>query len=171
VPIAARLKDSWRLPANWQLKWYPFPGGRALEGTFEMSSDASRIAMNVSRGCIVATLQTDLDTEVLAELRSQVLRLLQESRARGVIVDCAAVEVMDASDFEGLLGFISMAALMGARVVLAGIRPGVASALADLGVNLSNLRGALTLDDAFTLLQPGMGRAGVASRVRPDTRR
>src|SRR5437773_5692182 len=91
--------------------------------TFNMEpiSERPRIATNLSRGCIVATLQADVDTVVLAELRDQVLYRLQETRARGVILDCNSVEVMDSHDFEGLLRFVSMAELMGARVVLAGV--------------------------------------------------
>src|SRR5262245_38232869 len=98
-----------------------------------------RIATNLSRGCIVATMQADVDAAVLSELREQVLHRLQETRARGVIIDCTSVEVMDSHDFDGLLRFVSMAELMGARVVLAGVRPGVASALADLDVDLTHV--------------------------------
>lgn len=131
----------------------------------EPAAEGSRIATNLSRGCIVATMQADLDAAVLAELRRQVLSRLHETRARGVILDCTSVEVMDARDFEGLLHFVSMARLMGARVVLAGVQPGVASALADLGADLSNVRGALSLDDAFDLLQE---RSAEAATVAPD---
>jgi len=137
----------------------------------ELATGGTGIATNVSRGCIVATLQADLDAGMLAELRSQVLGLLQESRARGVIVDCAAVEVIDGRDFEGLLQFISMAQLMGAQVVLAAVQPGVASALADLGADLPRVRGARSLDDAFALLQEGSASKGGASPGRTGRRR
>jgi rsbT antagonist protein RsbS len=126
----------------------------------------------LSRGCIVATLPADLDPGVLAELRDRVLRQLHETRVRGVILDCSSVEVMDAHDFEGLLGFVAMAALMASQVVLAGVRPGVASALADLDVDALTIRGALSLDEAFTLVQNGSGAAAPGrSRVsgRPGT--
>jgi rsbT antagonist protein RsbS len=137
----------------------------------EPISEGPPIATNLSRGCIVATLPADLDPGVLAELCSQVLHRLHETRARGVILDCSSVEVMDAYDFDGLLGFRAMAALMGAQVVLAGVRPGVASALADLDVDAPHLRGALTLDEAFALLQGAFGAAQSAERRAQSAKR
>jgi rsbT antagonist protein RsbS len=131
----------------------------------ELGTGATGIATNLSRGCVVATLQADVDASALAALRDQVLRRLHENRAHGVIIDCTSVEVIDGHDFEGLLGFISMAELMGAHVVLAGVRPGVASALADLEVDLLRVRGALSLDDAFDMLHD---RSTEDAGVLPD---
>jgi rsbT antagonist protein RsbS len=47
---------------------------------------------------------------------------------------------------------MDMTGLMGAQTILSGLRPGVVSALIDLGVEPEGLTAALNLDDAFELL-------------------
>jgi rsbT antagonist protein RsbS len=133
-------------------------------------NEGRRLATNLTRGCIVATLPADFDAGLLAELRREVLRQLHATRARNIVLDCASVEVMDGQDFEGLLEFVAMARLMGAQVVLAGVRPGVASALADLDADLLSVRGASSLDDAFDLLQAAArAAAGRSAGGEDDT--
>jgi rsbT antagonist protein RsbS len=66
-----------------------------------------------------------------------------------VILDCSAVEIVDVDDFERIRKVVAAAALMGVRTVLAGLRPGVVSALVDLGVDLDGIDAAVDIDDAF----------------------
>jgi hypothetical protein len=46
-----------------------------------------------------------------------------------------------------------MAAVMGARPIIAGLRPGVVSALVQLGADADDVEAALNLDEAFRLLE------------------
>jgi rsbT antagonist protein RsbS len=112
-----------------------------------------RVTINLMRGCLVATIQVDLDRVVLEHFRKDLLRRLDSSRSRQVILDCSGIEVLDAEDFAELRRTVAMAALMGARTVLAGLQPGVVSALIDLDVDLGGLHTALSLDDAFLRLE------------------
>jgi rsbT antagonist protein RsbS len=131
-----------------------------MDGT----SQPSRVTISLMQGCLVATIQLDLDRPSLERFRKDLLRRLDDSRSRQVILDCSGIEVMDAEDFAGLRRTIAMASLMGARVVLAGLQPGVVSALVDLGAEIDGLRTALSLDDAFRLLQSEAAEA----RGKPD---
>ena len=117
------------------------------------ATEPSRVTFNLMRGCLVATIQLDLDRAALEQFRKDLLRKLDASRSRQVVLDCSGIEVLDAEDFEGLRRAIAMAALMGARTVLAGLQPGVVSALIDLEVDLDGLQTALSLDDAFRRLE------------------
>jgi rsbT antagonist protein RsbS len=105
------------------------------------------------RGCLVATIQLDLDRVVLDRFRKDLLERLDASRSRQVILDCSGVEVLDAEDFIALRRTIAMAGLMGAHTMLTGLQPGVVSALVDLDVDLRGLDTAQNLDDAFRLLE------------------
>ena len=111
-----------------------------------------RIPLQLSRGCVVASIQVDLSDEVLADFKEEMLRLLHQSGARGVILDVSGVELMDLEDFDALRRAMSMAELMGARCLLAGLRPGVVSALVDIGVDARGVEAVLNLDEAFRLL-------------------
>jgi hypothetical protein len=47
---------------------------------------------------------------------------------------------------------MEMAQVMGARTILSGLKPGVVSALIDLGADPEGVNAVLNLDDAFKLL-------------------
>jgi rsbT antagonist protein RsbS len=109
----------------------------------------SRIPLQLSQQCVVASIQVDLDDDVLMAFRQELLQLLRASGARGVILDLSGVSVMDADDFRALRDTMHMARLMGAVSVLSGLQPGVVSALIDLDAETEDVEATLTLDDAF----------------------
>jgi rsbT antagonist protein RsbS len=116
-------------------------------------SVVSRVPLQLSRDCVVASVQIDLRDEVLRQFQVDLLEYLHETGASGVIIDVSGVEIMDIDDFEALRRTLSMAAIMGARPVIVGLRPGVISSLMDLGVDPAGIDAAFNLDDGFDLLQ------------------
>jgi rsbT antagonist protein RsbS len=112
---------------------------------------ASQIPLQLSRGCVVASIQIDFDSEVVTRFRSDLLQFVHASQSSRVIIDLSGVEIMDADDFEALRRTLSMVALMGARPILAGLRPGVVSGLVGLGIDTEGVEAALNLDEAFKL--------------------
>jgi rsbT antagonist protein RsbS len=104
-----------------------------------MSNDVTtRIPLQVSQNCVVASIQVDLTEEV-------------------------GVDVLDPEDFEALRQTLEMAALMGAHAILAGLRPGVVSALVELDARVEDVHAALNLDLAFEQM-----REVFAVRARKD---
>ena len=112
-----------------------------------------RIPLRVSQGTIVASIQVDVDPDVLSQLQDDLLEAVQVSGATGVIIDLSALGILDPGDLDQLRAAIDMVALLGARTVLAGMRPGMISALMDLNANVDGLNAALTLDNAFERLE------------------
>ena len=108
--------------------------------------------MQVARDVVVASIQVDLDDAVLAQFREDLLRRLQESGCHGVILDVSGLDTLDAEEFAALRHVITMTRIMGARSVLAGLRPGVVSALIESGIDTDGLTTAVDLDAAFGLL-------------------
>ena len=116
------------------------------------ASSVQRIPLQVVRGCVVASIQIDLNPEVLRQFRNDLLECVQKSRATGVILDVSGIDILDMDDFKGLRSTMEMAQVMGARPILSGLKPGVVSALIDLGAEPEGLNAVLNLDDAFQLL-------------------
>ena len=116
------------------------------------TSEVSRVTIQPHRGGLIASVQVDLDQDVLARFQSDLLDRIQESRARFVIIDLTGVAVMDDADFVGVRRAVDMAALMGTPTILCGLRPGVAAALIDLDVPIDGLRTTLNLDAALAEL-------------------
>ena len=129
------------------------------------SSDTTRIPLQVSQGCIVASIQVDLRPNVLAGFQADVLNLLRDSGARALIVDLSGVQTIDLEEFEALLRTSDMARLMGARSVLSGLNAGVVSSLVDLDVNPADVEATRTLDAAFALVGSAPGSLSQARRT------
>ena len=108
-------------------------------------------------GCLVASVQVDLNDGVIQQLADNLLEALRMQGARGVILDLSGVSIMDAEEFAALRKIERMAALMGARTVFAGLKPGVVSALIDLDADVSKLAASRSLDDAFALIGEATG--------------
>ena len=117
-------------------------------------ADIPGVAIQVSRDVVVASIQVDLDDDVLARFREDLLRRVHETGSRGVILDLSGLETLDSDEFAALRRIITMSTIMGAESVLVGLRPGVVSALIEAGVDVDGLQAAINLDAAFALLQP-----------------
>jgi rsbT antagonist protein RsbS len=117
-------------------------------------ADIPGIALQASRDVVVASIQVDLDDDVLDRFREDLLRRIHETGSRGVILDVSGLETLDSDEFAALRRIITMCTIMGAESVLAGLRPGVVSALIEAGADVDGLRAAINLDAAFALFQP-----------------
>ena len=112
----------------------------------------AKIPLQISRNCVIASIQLDLSDAVLRQFQTELLELIQSSGAQGVILDVSGIEVMDYGDFEALHRTMAMARLMGAPSVLAGLQAGVVSSLVDLGAETDEIVAAMDLDDAFRIM-------------------
>jgi rsbT antagonist protein RsbS len=116
-------------------------------------ADIPGVAMQVSRGVVVASIQVDLDDDVIARFRQDLLDCIHETGSRGVILDVSGLETLDSEELAALRKIMVMTSLMGAESVLVGLRPGVVSALIEVGAEIDGLRAAINLDAAFALLE------------------
>ena len=123
-------------------------------GAMPLYADVPRVAIQVSRDVVVASIQVDLDEEVLAQFRDDLLRRIHDTGSRGVILDVSSLETLDSQEFAALRRIIAMCAIMGAEAVLVGMRPGVVSALIEVEADIDGLQAAFDLDAAFALLEP-----------------
>ena len=117
-------------------------------------ADIPGIALQVTHDVVVASIQTDLDDDILDRFREDLLRRIHETGSRGVILDVSGLETLDSDEFAALRRIITMCTIMGAESVLTGLRPGVVSALIEAGADVNGLQAAINLDAAFALLQP-----------------
>jgi rsbT antagonist protein RsbS len=101
---------------------------------------------------LVASIRSDLtDREVLA-LRDDLAERVGSDGARGLIVDVAALDVIDSFVARSLRSIAMTAKLRGAETVIVGIQPDVAIAMVQFHLNLEPLRATLDLDEALALL-------------------
>ena len=108
---------------------------------------------------LIASIQAALsDVEVL-ELRNDLTERVGETRARGVVVDVAAMDVIDSFVARSLQTIALTARLRGAETVIVGIRPDVAVAMVQFDLNLEPFHTALDLEEGLALLDESIGGA------------
>jgi rsbT antagonist protein RsbS len=119
-----------------------------------LHADIPGVAMQLSRGVVVASIQVDLDDDVLARFREDLLERIHETGSKGVIFDVSGLNTLDSEEFDALRRIMEMTGLMGAESVLVGLQPGIVSALIETDADVDGLRTAIDLDAGFALLEP-----------------
>ena len=111
---------------------------------------------------LIASIQSDLsDREVLA-LRDDLAERVGRIRARGVVVDVTALDVIDSFVARSLRSIAITARLRGAETIVVGIQPDVAIAMVQFDLNLRPLNTATNLDEALDHLnRPRQGDGDV----------
>ncbi len=110
------------------------------------------VAILKQGGYLIASIRSDLSDSEVIELRNELAELVGEHRSRGIVIDVAALDVIDSFVTRALEAIVLTAKLRGAETVIVGIHPDVAIAMVHFRLNLGPLRVALDLDAATALL-------------------
>jgi len=101
---------------------------------------------------LIASIQSALTDADLSQLRESLVERVGKLRARGVIVDVTALDVMDSYASRTLRDIAHMTRLRGAETVIVGIQPEVAFAMVQLGLMLEGVATALDLEEGLEFL-------------------
>ncbi len=101
---------------------------------------------------LIGSIQSaTLDADLL-RLRDSLVEQVGRHRARGVIVDVTALDVMDSFACRTLSDIAHMIRLRGAKTVIVGIQPEVAFTMVQLGLTLQGVTTALDLEEGLAIL-------------------
>ena len=120
---------------------------------------------------LVASIHTALDDSQLVRFQQDLVSQIGQYRARGVIIDVAALDVLDSFGSRTLRNIAEMARLRGARTVIVGIQPDVALAMVALGMGTGDVATALDLEEGLEYLDEVIGHAGAAGSGSRRNRR
>lgn len=158
---------------------------RAEERSRELQEEMLRVQQETIRaistpllpiadGVLVAPLVGEVTRERAAQFIEVLLEGIASQQARITILDVTGVPHAGAEVTDALIRAARSVRLLGAEIVLSGIRPSVAQALVELGADLGGIatRGTLERAVAYALaarggarsLSPGAGRGGSAAR-------
>jgi rsbT co-antagonist protein RsbR len=115
----------------------------------EVIREMSVPVLPVDRTTLVMPLVGALDSSRLGELQQQALDALERSGARRLLLDVTGVPIIDTQVALGLLRTVQAGRLLGAAIVLIGVRPEVAQTLVSLGLELSHVHVARDLQSAL----------------------
>jgi len=104
----------------------------------------------ISASTLIMPLVGALDSTRLQQIQEQALHALERTSARYLVLDITGVPIVDSQVAQGLLSVVQAARLLGAQVLLVGIRPEVAQAIVGLGLNLHDLYTTSDLQSALS---------------------
>jgi rsbT antagonist protein RsbS len=107
---------------------------------------------------LIASIHTALDDTEMDRFREDLIEQIGRHRSRGVIIDVAALDVLDSFGTRTLRTIGEVARLRGATTVIVGIQPDVAFAMVSLGMSTGTIATALDLEEGLEYLGARIGR-------------
>ena len=104
------------------------------------------------RDLLLVTVPSDPDDETVSALQAKVLLAMSQHHVKGLVLDISTVQTLDSFFARTIVETMQMAALMGGRTVLSGMRASVAITASQLGLSLGRAETALDVDRAIELL-------------------
>ena len=108
--------------------------------------------------CLLVTVQIDMHDELAMALQDDLTNKIVESKARGVLIDISALEMVDSFIGRMLGNIAAMSRILDAQTVVVGMQPAVAITLVELGLSLPGIRTALNVDAGLALLRNVLDR-------------
>jgi len=103
--------------------------------------------------CLLVSIQVDMHDRMAIALQDSLTAKIVESRARGVMIDISALEIVDSFIGRMLNNIASMSRVLDAVTVVVGMQPAVAITLVELGLELKGVRTALNVDKGLALIR------------------
>ena len=101
---------------------------------------------------LIVSVQGDLADAVAVALRRDVGDAVSSGGITGVVLDVSGVAIVDSYLGRVLTEIAADCSLLGARAIVAGIKPAVAITLVEMGLRLDGARTARSLEAAMAML-------------------
>jgi len=102
---------------------------------------------------LLVSIQVDMHDRLALALQDDLTGKIVETRARGVMIDISALEIVDSFIGRMLNNIAAMSRILDAVTVVVGMRPAVAITLVELGLSLTGVKTALNVDKGLALIR------------------
>jgi rsbT antagonist protein RsbS len=124
----------------------------------EVPAEPLRVSILSQGSYLIASIHTALDDGQLVRFQRDLVERIGAQRARGVVIDVAALDVLDSFGSRTLRDIARMSRLRGAETVIVGIAPELAVTMVRLGLRLE-MPTALDLEEGLAYLRSVTGTA------------
>ena len=124
----------------------------------DVPAEPLRVSILTQGSYLLASIHTALDDGQLVRFQRDLIERIGAQRSRGVIIDVAALDVLDSFGSRTLRDIARMSRLRGAETVIVGIAPELAVSMVRLGLHLE-LPTALDLEEGLAYLRSVTGTA------------
>ena len=102
---------------------------------------------------LLTSIQVDLTDQDALDFQADVLRVVSETEAKGIVIDIMALDVIDSFMARVINDTANMVRLLGTEAVVCGMQPMVALTLMEMGRQLIGVETALNLEQGLEKLQ------------------
>jgi rsbT antagonist protein RsbS len=102
---------------------------------------------------LLVTIQVEMHDRLVMGLQDELTEKIVRHRARGVLIDISALEIVDSFIGRALGNIAKMARVLDADTVVVGMRPAVAITLVELGLDLEGVRTALNAERGMEMIR------------------
>jgi rsbT antagonist protein RsbS len=106
---------------------------------------------------LLVTIQVDMHDRLALTLQDDLTERIVQMRARGVLIDISALEIVDSFIGRMLGNIAGMSRVLDAETVVVGMQPAVAITLVELGLRLPGVKTALNVEKGMELLRDAVG--------------
>jgi rsbT antagonist protein RsbS len=105
---------------------------------------------------LLVTIQVDMHDKLAMTLQEDLTNRIAKERAKGVLLDISALDVVDSFIGRMIANISSMARVLDAQTVVVGMQPAVAITLVELGLPLEGVHTALNVEKGMDWLRRRM---------------
>jgi rsbT antagonist protein RsbS len=102
---------------------------------------------------LLVSIQVDMHDRLALSLQDDLTQRIVSHRARGVLIDISALELVDSFIGRMLGNIAAMSRMLDAQTVVVGMRPAVAITLVELGISLPGVKTALNVEKGIEQLR------------------
>src|SRR5687767_9723981 len=105
---------------------------------------------------LLVTIQIDMHDRLALTLQDDLAGMISKTDAKGVLIDISSLEMVDSFIARMIANIAQMSRILDAQTVVTGMRPAVAITLVELGMSLTGVRTALTVERGMDLLRASL---------------
>ncbi len=106
---------------------------------------------------LLVTIQVDMHDRLAIALQDDLTQKIVEKKARGVMLDISALDMVDSFIARTIAHIASIGRLLDCCTVVVGMQPAVAITLVELGLTLNGVKTALDVEKGIKWLESKVG--------------